>query len=90
MRKIILAGLAIVAGLLLLAGTSYAAEGTFGQNQSVNLVQWNVPHYPGLIPGAKTLPDVGPMPGMETLPDIPGDHVRDWREHMVPLYKGTE
>lgn len=77
MVKILLAGLMVMVGLLLLAGPSSASEVTFTHDQFVNLLPWNVPHH------------TEPIPGMKTLPDVPGDHVWDWKEPMVPLYKGT-
>lgn len=77
MTKMPLAGLMVMVGLLFLSGPSSAAEVTFTPDQFVNLLPWNVPHQTEQIPG------------MKTLPDVPGDHVWDWRERMVPLYKGT-
>ena len=77
MVRTLLGMLVAVVTFLSLAGPSFAAERTFTQDQFVNLLSWNVPHH------------AEPIPGMKTLPDVPGGHVWDWREHMVPLYKGT-
>lgn len=77
MLKIMLAGLTLMMGFLLLAEPSSAAEATFGQQQFVNLLQWNGHQSTEWIRGEKSLPD------------ILGGHAEDWREHMVPLSQGT-